>query len=300
MRFFGKSFFCRVARPIRPFPACAPQFAATRHGVPPMSSLEKMLKVIDAFSEEAPVWTVDRLVEGLGTSRSTTYRYVKELCEAGFLAPVGGGGYILGPRIIELDRQIRHCDPMLTLGRDLVSDILPQVGEGIIFICGLVGDNVISVYRRENPNSLNISYSRGRPMPLFRGSASRVILAHLPERRAMKLFLYHRREIREAGLGSEWDAFRVNMWEIREQPYLSSRAQVDRGVFALSAPVFDGDGNILASLTLAIPEQRADREDMDPLARVIVDGAARLGAAIAALAVRAGAGRVPVPIRRAV
>jgi DNA-binding IclR family transcriptional regulator len=261
-----------------------------------------MLKVIDAFSEEAPVWTVDQLVDALGTSRSTSYRYVKELCDAGFLAPVGGSGYILGPRIIELDRQIRHCDPMLTLGRDLVAKLLPQVGEGIIFICGLVGDDVISVYRRENPNSLDISYSRGRPMPLFRGSASRVILAHLPERRLMKLFLSHREDIDAAGLGAEWDAFRANMREIREQPYLSSHAQVDRGVFALSAPVFDGDGNILASLTLAVPEDRADREDMEALAQVMVDGAARLGAAIAALAVRAGAraGRVPGPIRRAV
>jgi len=261
-----------------------------------------MLKVIDAFSEEAPVWTVDQLVEELGTSRSTTYRYVKELCEAGFVAPVGVGGYILGPRIIELDRQIRHCDPMLTLGRDLVADILPHVGEGVIFICGLVGDDVISVYRRENPNSLDISYSRGRPMPLFRGSASRVILAHLSERRLTKLFLYHRREIREAGLGGEWDAFRVNMKEIREQPYLSSRAQIDQGVFALSAPVFDGDGNILASLTLAIPEARADTENMSVLAAIIAGGAKCLGASIAELAVRAGtrAARAPGPIRRAV
>ncbi len=267
-----------------------------------MSSLEKMLKVIDVFSVEAPVWTVDQLVDTLGASRSTAYRYVKELCEAGFLAPVGGGGYILGPRIIELDRQIRQCDPILTIGRDLVGEILPKVGEGVIFICGLVGDDVISVYRRENPNSLDISYSRGRPMPLFRGSASRVILAHLPERRLTKLFLLHRREISEAGLGGEWDEFRTNMREIRALTYLSSRAQVDQGVFALSSPVFGGDGNILASLTLAIPEDRADREDMGSLAEVIVEGAARLGASIAALAARAGArgARSPGPIRRVV
>ncbi|MEE8083682.1 MAG: IclR family transcriptional regulator [Alphaproteobacteria bacterium] len=267
-----------------------------------MSSLENMLKVIDAFSEEAPVWTVDRLVEGLATSRSTTYRYVRELCEAGFLAAVGGGGYILGPRIIELDRQIRHCDPLATLGRELVTAILPHVGEGIVFICGLLGDDVISVYRRENRNSLDISYSRGRPMPLFRGSASRIILAHLPERRLMKLFLHHRRDIAEAGLGGEWDEFRANLKEIREHPYLSSRAQVDQGVFALSAPVFDGYGNILASLTLAMPEARADTESMEVLAAIIVGAARCLGGSIAELAENAGAraARAPAPIRWAV
>jgi DNA-binding IclR family transcriptional regulator len=184
---------------------------------------------------------------------------------------------------------------MLTLGRDLVTEILPLVGEGVIFICGLVGDDVISVYRRENPNSLDISYSRGRPMPLFRGSASRVILAHLPERRLMKLFLYQRREIQGAGLGDEWDDFRANMKEIREQPYLSSHAQIDRGVFALSAPVFDGDGNILASLTLAIPEARADTQNMAVLAAIIVGGAKCLGTSIAELAARAGARGTTAP-----
>ncbi len=254
-----------------------------------MSSLERMLKVIDAFSQDAPVWTVDQLVDELGTSRSTTYRYVRELCEAGFLAPVGGGGYILGPRIIELDRQIRQSDPLLTLGRDLLTELLPQVGEGILFICGLLGDDVISVYRRENPNSLDISYSRGRPMPLFRGSASRVILAHLPERRLTKFFLYHRAAIEEAGLGGEWETFRASLREIRAKPFLTGRAQVDEGVFAISAPVFDGDRQILASLTLAIPEARADVEDMDALAEIIVGGAARLGSAIARLAEAAGA-----------
>ncbi|MDH3240727.1 MAG: IclR family transcriptional regulator [Alphaproteobacteria bacterium] len=254
-----------------------------------MSSLERMLKVIDAFSEDAPVWTVDQLVDALGASRSTTYRYVKELCEAGFLAPVGGGGYILGPRIIELDRQIRQSDPLLTLGRDVLTELLPKVGEGILFICGLLGDDVISVYRRENPNSLDISYSRGRPMPLFRGSASRVILAHLPERRLMKFFLYHRAAIEEAGLGGDWEVFRARLREIRAKPYLTGRAQVDDGVFAISAPVFDGDRQILASLTLAIPEARADAEDMGALAEIVVGGARRLGAAIAQLAEQAGA-----------
>ena len=254
-----------------------------------MSSLERMLKVIDAFSQDAPVWTVDQLVDELGTSRSTAYRYVKELCEAGFMAAVGGGGYILGPRIIELDRQIRQSDPLLTLGRDLHTELLPQVGEGVLFICGLLGDDVISVYRRENPNSLDISYSRARPMPLFRGSASRVILAHLPERRLTKFFLYHRAAIEEAGLGGEWEAFRANLREIRAKPYLTGRAQVDAGVYAISAPVFDGDRHILASLTLAIPEARADAEDMDALAEIVVSGADRLSAAIAQLAEAAGA-----------
>jgi DNA-binding IclR family transcriptional regulator len=239
-----------------------------------------MLKVLDVFSEVAPVWTVDRMIGRLGYTRSTVYRYVKELCEAGLLAPVGGGGYTLGPRIIELDRQIRQCDPLLIDGRDLVADLLPRLGRGVMFICSLLGDEVVSVFRRAAGGGVDISYGRGRPMPLFRGSASQVVLAHLPEWRLTKLFLYHRRDIQEAGLGAEWEEFRSRLREIRRQPYLTTRAQLDPGVFAVSAPVFDGDGNILGSLTFAMPEARGEKEPVEPIADLVVEGAAALSRAV--------------------
>lgn len=241
-----------------------------------MSSLERMLSVLDVFSEDEPVWTVDALTETLRLTRSTAYRYVKELCDAGLLAPVGGGGYILGPRIIEFDRQIRNCDPLLTVGRDVLTGLMPRCGEGILFLCALRGDSVLSVFLVESPNTLDISYSRGRPMPLFRGSASVIILAHLPERRLKRLFRDHGDAILAAGLGATWADFRVKLRDIRARPYLTGRAQLDAGVFAISAPVFDADDNILASLTLAMPERRADSDDIDALAGLVVDGAARI------------------------
>ena len=256
-----------------------------------MSSLQRMLTVLDVFSDEVPVWTVEGLVDALGYTRSTVYRYVRELCEAGLLAPVGRGGYILGPRIIELDRQIRDCDPLLTRGRDIVRELMPEMGEGVMFLASLLGDDVVSVYQEATPGSIAISYSRGRPMPLFRGSASRVILAHLPERRLSRLFLRHGREIAEAGLGAGWEEFRVALSDMRKRPYLTSRAQIDPGVFAVSAPVFDGDGAVMASLTFVMPEDRADREPVEAFALRVAGGARRLSAAIAEAASRAGGRR---------
>ncbi len=258
-----------------------------------MSSLERMLGLLDVFSEVRPVWTVEALIEALGLTRSTAYRYVKELCDAGLLAPVGGGGYSLGPRIIELDRLIRDCDPLLTVGRDVLTDLMPRCGEGILFLCAPRGDSVLSVFLVESPNSLDISYSRGRPMPLFRGSASVMILAHLPEGRLRRLFRDHASVIAQAGLGASWEAFRARLRDIRARPYLTGRAQLDAGVFAISAPVFDGDGDILASLTLAMPEHRADEEDVATLAALVVDGARRITAAMVEWA------RAPRPDRRA-
>jgi len=127
-----------------------------------------------------------------------------------------------------------------------------------------------------------IGPAQTRPMPLFRGSASVIILAHLPEGRLRRLYRDHRDAVAAAGYGDDWLSFRTTMRDIRAKPYLTGRAQLDPGVFAISAPVFDVDGNILASLTLAMPEHRADSEPVEQLADLVVEGAKRITAAIGA------------------
>ena len=57
-------------------------------------------------------------------SRCTTaYRYFKRLTRAGLISPVSGAGYTLGPAIIQMDRQIQICDPMLQAARAVMAGI---------------------------------------------------------------------------------------------------------------------------------------------------------------------------------
>lgn len=77
------------------------------------SSLERMLRILDLFTEHHPIWTVDGMGNALGFTRSTAYRYVRELAEANLLFQVEAGRYALGARIITWDRQLRVSDPLV-------------------------------------------------------------------------------------------------------------------------------------------------------------------------------------------
>lgn len=78
-----------------------------------MTSLNRMLSVLDLFTAARPVWEADCIVEALGCSTPTGYRYLKELMHAGLLQRFNGGYYALGPRITLLDYVIRSTDPLL-------------------------------------------------------------------------------------------------------------------------------------------------------------------------------------------
>lgn len=163
-----------------------------------------MLAVLGLFTIESPEWTVEEAAESLGASVSTTYRYFRALTKVGLLSPVSRAGYMLGPAIIELDRQIQKCDLMLRASRGVMADLIGYApDEAIILLCRLFHDRVICVHQvfGRGPHE-PVSYERGRPMPLFRGATSKIILANLPPHTLKVLFSKHAHEIAAAGLGT--------------------------------------------------------------------------------------------------
>src|SRR6476469_5173781 len=79
----------------------------------PANSLERMVGILDLFETETKRWTFDAMHRQLGYTRSTLYRYLKVLSDAELLTSLPEAGYMLGPRIVELDHEIRAHDRII-------------------------------------------------------------------------------------------------------------------------------------------------------------------------------------------
>lgn len=225
------------------------------------TSVTRVLGILDLFTPDAPVWTVEMLVEHLSLGRATVYRYVRALCDAGFLVPVSGGGYVLGPRFIEFDRSIRLADPLLHIVPPVMAE-LRDVVNGAQLLCAFYGLRVLTVLQDRTDPAITMSMERGRPFPLFQGSPSRVILAHLPTYQLRNLALNHPAEIAAAGLGHNWTEFRDMMRAVRRTGYVVA-SDIDKDLVGISAPIFHAPGAVTASLCLV--RQRADVTPADEL-----------------------------------
>ena len=141
-----------------------------------MSSLGRLLSILDLYSETKPIWTLEDITLETGFARSTAYRYVKELCDSGLLMSIGKGAHVLGPRFIEFDRLIRNNDPLLIASQRIMPDLLGEFGEGVLLLSSLYKNKVLSIHQEPLVTDFKISYTRGRPMPLFYGATSKIIL----------------------------------------------------------------------------------------------------------------------------
>jgi DNA-binding IclR family transcriptional regulator len=239
-----------------------------------------MLAVIDLFTEAEPTWTPEEIAERLGCSRPTGYRYVRELVAAGLLRRAGASRYMLGPRIIELDHQIRATDPVLRAGQPIMEALADTTGCDVL-LSNFYGDRVLNVHHVPGLERLNIRFGRGVPMPLFRGSTSKAIIAFLSTAQLKRLYARHGSAIAAAGLGKTWEEFRRAMLAIRRAGYATSSGELDPPNLGIAVPVFAADGEVLGSMSLVTLIKRWDLLDRERIVAMLREAGARISAAIA-------------------
>jgi DNA-binding IclR family transcriptional regulator len=243
-----------------------------------MSSLARMLSILDLFGAESPVLSAEEIIATRKTSRPTGYRYVRELVASGLLVRADGG-YSLGPRIIELDWLIRRHDPVLTRSRDVVRDLVSRSGCGVTQM-GIYGDRIVTIHHERGPEALEIGFDRGRPMPLFRGAPSRAIVAFLPRARLQRLFERHRDELSAEQKKRGFERFYDEMQAVRREGYALSLGELDADKVGLAAPVFRRERVVAGSLCLVLSRTRYETANAPLLVARLTEAAAAISAVL--------------------
>ncbi len=243
-----------------------------------------MLGILDLFTSATPVRPVGDLIAHIGASRSTAYRYIKALLSAGLVEAVANGHYVLGPRIVELDRQIRQCDPMYAAGGPVLKELAAATGHSAL-LCALYSDSVLCIREELAPRSPHNLFSRGQRRPLFVGAASKIILPYLPPHQLRKIHVRHARIIATAGLGADWKAFLRTLGDMRRAGYAVTHGEFNPDVFGLSAPVFNRSRMILGSVGIAGAEARYSRARLAEWAPRVVAAAEQITARISSAGV---------------
>lgn len=225
-----------------------------------MTSPSRVFAILDLFSREHPVWQPDEINAALGYSRPTGYRYVKDLVEAGLLQKVSAGRYALGGRIIELDYQLRQSDPVLLAAIPAMEKLAAASGYDAVLSVLFGGPRVIDIHRVTVEKTLELAYGRGRPRPLFRSGAPKVLLAGLPRAQLVKLHEERADEIAANGMGRDWSEFRAYLTQVRRQGHYRSSGELEKGIGAMAVPVVNADDEVVAALALVGRAARIDRE----------------------------------------
>ncbi|MYZ49969.1 IclR family transcriptional regulator [Propylenella binzhouense] len=229
-----------------------------------MQSHVRMLAILDLFDERSLTWTVDEIHARLGYTRSTLYRYLKVLTDAGFLTSLPGLGYTLGPRIVELDYKMRASDPLIQAAAPVMAELVADI-PGVALLCRIYRQKVLCVHQESSNAGIRSTYERGRARPLLRGAASLAILASLPNHQIGRLYKAMPEEFAAAGLGSDLAAVRSALKVHRQAGHVVSFGQVSGGVMGVAAPLFDARPEVIGSLNLTVADTSGNRHRLEAM-----------------------------------
>ena len=217
-----------------------------------MSSPSKVLSILSLFSQQRPVWQPEEICEVLDFTRATGYRYIKELVDFGLLKKVSARNYSLGPRIIELDYQLRGSDPVLLAADPVMQELSTKTGKEVVLTVLINRKQVIDTHRvyALNPGQTSVARSRGRQRPMFRAGAPKILLSWLPRHQQKQIYQSHAAEILAHSMGSTWDEFRTQLDQIRKSGFYMSWGELEPELGAAVVPVFNPDGDNVAALNL--------------------------------------------------
>jgi len=156
----------------------------------------------------------------------------------------------------------------LTLGqndlRRIAAPFLRHLGEQCletIHLAVLDDTDVVFMYIIESPQRVKLAAALGQRLPAFATASGKAILAYTSEDKVRQILQRGMPQYTETTLRST-EAFFNDLRHIREQGFAISEHEYEEGINAVAAPIFDSDGQPVASVAIAGPAYRLNHELM--------------------------------------
>lgn len=240
----------------------------------PVSMIERMTLILDAFDASTPTLTLLGLVERTGLPRSTVHRILDQMIKLRWLAHTSGG-YRLGMRALELGGLTADHNEI----RDAVSPLLHELSQrtGMVgHLAVLDGRDVVYLDKAGGRFASSLPTRLGGRMPAHATGVGKAMLACLEPNIAEAALRVRLPRLTPRTI-CEPEALSRELAQIRlRQGIAIDREEAIVGIACVAAPL-RGRGTAPAALSLS---GRADGMSYDRLARVVLEVAHEAGRAL--------------------
>lgn len=234
-------------------------------------SVERAMDILLSFVD-AKEQSLTEISTKIALHKSTVHRLLASLEGKGFIIHNGENEkYRLGFRIWELSANLSQSD-------DLGSVLLPEMEQ--------LRDNIaetVSLYIRDGNERVRIQAVQstqairrvapvGMRLPLYVGASGKVLLAFADRDVQESVF-----QLAKEAHHMKYEAFQQMLAETRKAGYATSIEEREPGAAAISVPIVNRAGHLVASLAVSGPVNRLTPARMLEHASMVIDAAHRMG-----------------------
>jgi len=230
-----------------------------------INSLEKSVKILETLAKWGEL-SVSEIGCKVGMHRGAVHRFLATLRELGLLEQSKDSRYRLSMKLFEIGMSVDNRFEVRQIAHPFLVDLQSRYEE-TANLAILDGIEVIFLDKVESNHLLRMDLSIGHRVPSYCTALGKVMLAYLPEKEVRRLFHKVKLEPRTPNTITILSELIEHLDEIKTKGYAISAEEIDTGISAIAAPIFDYTETCIAAISIAGPAQRLTREIMEKMAQ---------------------------------
>jgi IclR family transcriptional regulator, pca regulon regulatory protein len=224
-----------------------------------IAGLERGLKVLEAFGEQAPRLSAQQTADRTGLTRTAARRQLLTLEHLGYLA-TDGKLFWLTPRVLSLAQSYIDSSRLARIALPYLQRLAQGLQE-TVYLSVFDDDSVIYLARQGVSRAKNVGYGIGERVPAALTAAGLMLLSYLSDtEQAAYLERYQIRNFTSKTI-SDKAVLAALIKEPRAQGFAVSDSQAEMELRGIATPLLDHKGLPHGALSVTVSLVHESRED---------------------------------------
>jgi DNA-binding IclR family transcriptional regulator len=237
------------------------------------------MRLLLAFSRLGGRQTLTAIANASGLPAPRAHRYLVSLVRAGMVERHESRGYTLGPAALEIGANALASVDALQLATAGMMELHDQVNQTVaLMVWGR--DGPVIVRTEDSRHLVSLRLRVGQPLPIMRSASGIMLAAHQPWGSVCSVL---ERELTEEGtappdIAAQLQRARKILAQARSQGISRIVGTLTPGITAFAAPVIDGTGQAVASISVIAPSAGLPKGLRSQVARMLQQTCAAVSA----------------------
>lgn len=224
----------------------------------------KALHILEMVAASSVPVSVAQVAESAGVDKTTTYRMLLTLMEAGYVVREElSKRYRCSYKVISLSRNLLAENEVSNLIRQTLERVSDSTRETLHFSV-LDGEESVLVQRVKGTQLVTVDFQIGDRSQLHCTSIGKVLLA-FQDIRFMERIIAAGLPRMTAKTITDPDRFRQELRRIRVQGYAIDDREFTEDMRCIAVPVFEGGGRVAGGISISGPDSRFTMEKLEEL-----------------------------------
>jgi IclR family KDG regulon transcriptional repressor len=245
-----------------------------------LAALAHGLDVIEFLSKERRPVSLGAVAAAVGMSKGGTHRILATLCARGYVT------HGLGYKLWETGWAVPGAK-LVPSATPIMQRVAETIGDGAILGALDTNGDVVYLHVIESRQAVRVYVEVGSRLPAHVTATGLACLAHLPVERLRHVLPPKLKAWTSETITSR-DALMRELERVRVRGYARTLGTFRSDVGGIAAPIFAGDGSVIAALCVSSPRYRIDAAWNRKVPKVVMQAAREISQLVAASAFSTG------------